>query len=276
MTEEHAEIEQKLREFFEVNFEILKLESGHTITEDTKRLAWNQVLYYWKKLNGIAQHVTDTEVRLCLPNQKTKKRRTFSIDGLVDIVREHGETWMYDIKTHDADYIRGNRDFYENQLNVYTYIWQKLRENKLDHTAIISTAYPKTLRDAIHAGDLERIEKAIQEWDPVIDMPFSQESVERTVKDFGEVVDEIEDNLFSSPPIKKLEEKVPGTDRTFVNRVCSNCDTRFTCPSFRKYITTLTKGVHTKFKKYVDIAGDDLDQEEWVNANLEASEGSLE
>ena len=30
---------------------------------------------------------------------------------------------MYDIKTHDADFVNANED-YEDQLNVYTHIWQ--------------------------------------------------------------------------------------------------------------------------------------------------------
>lgn len=271
MTEDYTEIEQKLKEFFEFNFELLKLESGHAITGDIKLIAWNQVYYYWVKLQDIAKKVTDTEVRLCLPNQKTKKGRLYSIDGVVDIVKELDQTWMYDIKTHDADYIRKNKFFYEHQLNVYTFIWQKLRQNKLDHAAVISTSYPKALRDAIHEGDPKKIEKALQEWDPIIDMPFDEDKVKLTVSDFGEVVDAIEDNQFSSPPVSKLEEKIPGSTKLFVTHVCRNCDTRFSCPSYRKYVANSTKGTAVKFKKYIDLGADDLEQEEWVNANLEAA-----
>lgn len=272
MKNEHVEIEKKLKDLFDENFDILKSESGHTIAEYTKQLAWNQVLYYWKKLYEIAQHITDSEVRLCLPNQKTKKKRTFSIDGVVDIIREHSETWMYDIKTHDAEYIEGNKKFYENQLNIYAHIWQKLRNSKLDHTAIISTSFSKALRTAIRDGDPIRIAKALQEWNPIIEMHFSKEGVGHTVEDFGNVVDEIEENKFSPPSVSKLSEKYPGSDKTFLNRICSNCDTRFTCPSFRQYITNATKGTHTKFKKYVDVAIDEIEREEWVNVNLEALE----
>ncbi|NTV79743.1 MAG: hypothetical protein HGA25_11585, partial [Clostridiales bacterium] len=58
------------------------------------------------------------------------------LEGLnvVDIVRDDEETWMYDIKTHDPDFIAGNKTFYEKQLNVYSYIYQNLRGNQLDHT----------------------------------------------------------------------------------------------------------------------------------------------
>ncbi len=56
---------------------------------------------YWKKLRHIAEKVTDTEVRLNLPNQTTPKGRGFCVEGVVDIVREDEKVTMYDIKTHD-------------------------------------------------------------------------------------------------------------------------------------------------------------------------------
>lgn len=272
MMQDYTEIEQKLKEFFDFNFELLKLESGHTITENIKQIAWNQVKYYWIKLQDIATKVTDTEVRLCLPNQKTKKGRLYSIDGVVDIVKEHDQTWMYDIKTHDADYVRKNIEFYEHQLNVYTFIWEKLRKNKLDHAAVISTSYPKALRDALHEGDSQKIEDVLRGWDPIIELPFGEEKVKATVSDFGEVVDAIEENQFFAPPISKLEEKIPGSQKLFVTHVCRNCDTRFSCPSYRKYVAGSSKGTAVKFKKYIDLGADDLEQEEMINANLEAAE----
>ena len=61
---------------------------------------------------------------------------------MVDIVKEDDDTWMYDIKTHDAEYINANKEFYENQLNIYAHIWQNLRKEKLNHTAVISTHIP--------------------------------------------------------------------------------------------------------------------------------------
>src|SRR5438876_3937588 len=60
----------------------------------------------------IAESVTDTEVKLNLPNQKTPKKRTFCIDGVVDIVRENDAVTMYDLKTHDLEFVRDNIDLY--------------------------------------------------------------------------------------------------------------------------------------------------------------------
>ena len=49
------------------------------------------------------------------------------MEGVVDIVREDDETWMYDIKTHDPDYVKTHKELYEKQLNVYSYIWQNFK-----------------------------------------------------------------------------------------------------------------------------------------------------
>ena len=105
-------IEEKIRELFEQNYQLLRLDGGHALTEDVKDLALNQVILYWRKLKDVAKKVTDAEVRLSLPNQTTPKGKAFSIDGVVDIVREGNVTQMYDIKTHDLDYVHQNKELY--------------------------------------------------------------------------------------------------------------------------------------------------------------------
>lgn len=270
------EIEDKIKEFFENNYELLRLESGHSIAEDGKLMALTQILCYWHKLKEIAKNVTDTEVRLTLPDQKTPKGRVYSIEGVVDIVKEKGETWMYDIKTHDPEYIKANLSFYEDQINVYAYIWQKLRGNALDKTAVISTAYPKPVRDALFDRDEERFNKEVEKWDPVIEISLTPEKVDRTIKDFGLTVDAIEENKFSPPGKSKLEEKALGSGRAFGVQVCRNCDARFSCSSFREYAIDPKRRGKIGFVKYVEASGDELEQEQWVNAGLEAFNENVE
>lgn len=262
------EIEAKLREYFEENYELLRLEGGHSLTEDTKQIAFDQILYYWKKLNHIAKKVTDTEVKLTLPEQITPKNRKFSIEGIVDIVREDDETWMYDIKSHDPDYVKSHKDLYENQLNVYAYIWEKLRSNKLNHTAIIATTLPIALREAIISDDDKRIEYEMNKWNPVIDIPYKEEHIKDTINDFACTVDKIEDGEFTPPPKKVLEEKIKGTNVRFATRICRNCDARFSCSSFREYIQSMGTRSYSKFKKYFNDLGDEINMEEWKTANL--------
>ncbi len=92
MTIPTDDIEQRLNEFFEENLAALALENGHSLSPEVRETARQQVLMYWRKLRHIAERITDTEVRLSLPQQRTPKGRTFTIEGIVDIVRED-EGW---------------------------------------------------------------------------------------------------------------------------------------------------------------------------------------
>ncbi|HYV91508.1 MAG TPA: PD-(D/E)XK nuclease family protein [Chitinophagales bacterium] len=265
----HLEVEERIKDFFEENYELLRLEGGHALSEKGKQDALEQVLLYWRKLNNIAEKVTESEVKLTLPDQKTKKGKIFSIEGIVDIVREDDETWMYDIKTHDLDYIRNNKDLYEKQLNVYAYIWQHLRGNELDRTAIISTSIPYALKDAMQKGNQKQIDTQMKEWDPLVPLDFNSLKVEDTIADFARIVDLIEDHEFMPQPVLRLREKQGNTNELFATRVCRNCDARYSCVSFREYALGTNASSNIKFRQYFQDYGTDGDQEDWVNANLQ-------
>lgn len=259
-------VEEKIKDLFEENFELLRLESGHSITDSVKTEALNQILFYWRKLKDVAEKVTDTEVKLTLPNLKTPKGRNFTIEGIVDIVREDEEVWMYDIKTHDPDYIVSNLDFYEKQLNIYSYIWEHLRGNELNHTAIISTAYPQTLKQAMLQNDQNKILNEVDKWDPVIEIPHDLKNVDETIDDFGKIVDKIEDGEFNPPDIRFLKTPVTGTKSLFATRVCRNCDARYSCGSFREY--AMESKSKSNYKKYFKEYINESEQIEWLERNL--------
>ena len=259
---------ERLKEIFELNYEYIRLEGGVPFTQEIKDRAWQQVLYYYLKLNDIAEKVTDTEVKLTLPNLKSPNGKRYSIEGVVDIVREDDEVWMYDIKTHEAEYIRANKDYYSQQLNVYSHIWEKVRGNQLDHTAVISTVLPYNLKDAIQRDDPKREKVFFEEWDPVIELDRNNEKIQETIDDFGKVVDLIESKSFASPGIIKLEERIEGTTRKFATQVCVNCDARFSCGSFREYARKGQIRGKFNFSKYLEELAEPLEQEEWLNSNL--------
>lgn len=265
---EEYEIIDKIKEYFEDNYELMRLEGGHAVTEDIKQLALTQVLYYFTKMRDVAMKVTDTEVKLTLPDQKTPKGRNFTIEGIVDIVRDDNETWMYDIKTHETAYIESNKELYEKQLNVYAHIWQQLRGQALDKTAIISTAYPEGLKQAHLLNDQFRIQYELSKWNPMIELDFDQEKVQEVVDHFAEIVDCIEAKKFKPASVETLRSTMEGTNALFGTRVCRNCDVRFSCASYREYATSKGKGERGSFRKYFDDFGSDTDKEEWVNANL--------
>ena len=265
------ELETAILEIFEQNYEILQAEGGHSLTEDTKRAALQQVLLYWRKMRDVAERVTETEVKLTLPEQRTRKGRKYSIHGVVDIVQEEERTVMYDIKTHDADYVQSNREDYEKQLNIYAHIWQELRGQPLDQTAIVATAHPKEVKQALHAGDEAALEAALADWEPLVDIPFAQQQVKAVIADFSEVVDAIEDRQFAPPPLSRLEQryKTRGREKRFATQICGNCDGRFSCSSYRAYTQT-NRGSDVSFNRYFREF-ESTDQEAWLSANLEAN-----
>jgi len=267
-----AEMEAFIRNSFEQNYEELRLESGHAIAPDVKLTALNQVLLYWRMLNEIASNVTDTEVRLNLPNQKTPDGRTFAIEGVVDILRDNERTIMYDIKTHNADYVRDNLDVYEQQLNVYAHIWKNLRGQELDETAIIATDYPENVRDALASENEAEIEHALSTWNPVVPIRFDPKKVLETIAKFGETVDDIENGVFAPPPLERLNELMTGTKFKvrFATHVCRNCDARFSCKSYREYAWRGgRKTQDSAMTQYFAEALPDEDQEVWRSSNLE-------
>jgi hypothetical protein len=250
--------EEQLREMFDRNFERLRLENGHSLAPDVRETAWEQVLAYWRKLRKIAEKITDTEVKLNLPNQKSPKKRNFCIEGVVDIVREGKKVTMYDIKTHDLEFIEENIQLYRDQLNIYAHIWQKLREQGLDETAIIATPLPESLSAAIKAEDCKKIEAELAKWNPVLPIPFDAKNVKKTIAQFAKVVDKIEDREFGPTSVDKLTER--DRDKVaFATRVCRNCDLRFSCSSYREYARKYKDRGWTRFADFYDLNDDEAD-----------------
>jgi hypothetical protein len=264
-----TEIEQELKEKFEENYAMLRLEGGHALTADVKEAAWKQVLMYYRKLRSVAEQVSETEVKLTLPDQLTALDRRFTIEGVVDIVAEQNDVVMYDIKTHDPDYVRANKNYYEKQLNVYAYIWERLRGEKLDKTAVISTAFPRNMKTALDSGDETFIAREMEKWEPVIPVDFDHTRVNETIADFARVVDKIENHSFEAPPMDYLTRKIEGTSVIFATRTCRNCDGRFSCPVYREYALQSGAKTSADFKKYYEEYRDDAEQEAFITANID-------
>lgn len=263
----YADIEDFIRERFEENFEQLTLESGHALTADAKEAALQQVLLYWRKLRAVAERVTDTEVRLSLPNQTSPQGREYTIEGVVDIVRADDQTIMYDIKTHDADYVRANLELYKQQLNVYAHIWQELRGEPLDAMAVIATDFPRAVKEALANPESLALQSALEGWEPLVPIEYDPAHKDRTLFAFGETVDRIESGEFAPPPLERLNETIPGalTHERFGTRICRQCDARFSCVSYRHYARG-SRQVHERSMTY--FTDDQPDHELWRTAGL--------
>jgi hypothetical protein len=263
------EVEAWIRENFEQNYEILKFEGGHALAENILQAALEQVIYYYRKLREIAEQVTETEVKLTLPNQKTPVGRPFTIEGVVDIVKERESVWMYDIKTHDPNYIRAESENYEKQLNVYAYIYQNIRMLQLDHTAIIATSLPPELQAAILAGVETKMKEEMEKWDPVIQLAYDQARVDATIVDFADVVDKIESCRFEPAEVKRLKERISGVEKNFATHVCRNCDARFSCPSYRAYSKEKNPKGEKGYMAYFKEEPTEQDDEQFLSGNID-------
>jgi hypothetical protein len=187
----------------------------------------------------------------------------------VDIVREDERTIMYDIKTHDAEYVRANISEYEKQLNVYAHIWHGLRGEPLDETAIIATAFPEALNEGIQKQNDGLIAREMERWEPLVPIPLDQSHVDSTIVEFGEVIDRIEGKAFAPPSVEHLKEKLPGTKAPFAVRVCRNCDARFSCGSYRNYaLASSTSRIEFRFSQFYSDMGSEPERAEWVAVNL--------
>lgn len=265
-------IEDTIRELFERNYEVLRMETGQVLTNDLKMEALQQVLFYYRKMKTVAENVTRTEVRLALPAQTSPQGNPFTIEGVVDVVREGDETWLYDIKTHDPDDVRRDRTRYEQQLNVYAHIWQNLQRQPLHHTAIIATRYPKAMSEAWRQGDMDRFLLEFEHWDPLIEMDFDQQKLDDTIEAFGEVVDAIEGKDFAPRSLEDLES---GDKTRLATRLCTNCDARFSCSSFRAYALKRQPREHARAVRYFTAPPSESEQNSWLDGNLEATPNEL-
>lgn len=269
---EVADMEQFIRDAFEANFDRLREESGRSITPDVKASALEQVLLYWTRLRDLAERVTETEVRLLLPDQRSPSQRRYTLEGVVDIVREDHQIVMYDVKTYlDAEAARDDVLPHFRQLNVYAHIWQTLREHALDRVAVIATRPTRSLRHALTTGDAKRIESALCSWNPVIDVEVRQGVVDEVMTEFGEVVDAIEERRFAPPPVEVLRAPSrPGGRVPFGTDVCLNCDARFSCTSYRQFAlrTHQAQQPEAVLSEYFADFGSDPQRDEWLDANL--------
>lgn len=270
------DIDRKISEFFDANYRQMLAEGGvHVLTPRALQQAQQQVEHYWKKLRDIAVNVTETEVRIQLPNRTTPKGRKFVIEGVVDLVREGDQIRMYDIKTHFCEEVRRNSESYAAQLNVYAYVWRELRGHEVHELGIIAIQLPQRLREALRDGDLDAAARSLEGWNPLVPIPSEPASLDAVFLQIAETVDKIEDGVFAPPSAaelgasRALDENDGGRQIAFATLHCRNCDGRFSCDSYREYARKNWKhGKHFNVLSYLDTAHDDDELDAWIDENL--------
>jgi hypothetical protein len=220
---------------FEDELALAEEETGVRANAFARREALRQVLLYWRKLRSVAEKVEETEVQLVLPNRVSPGGRRYNLEGVVDIVADASGTKMYDLKTHEPEYVHAHPGDYAAQLAVYATIYEELKGCRIDGTGVVATSLPMKLRAAISRNDPAAIDKEFQAWEPLINLPFTRESRDATIENFGRVVDCIEEGRFPPLPPERLEEDYAGRGRSIGERICQNCDIRYSCSTYRAW-----------------------------------------
>jgi hypothetical protein len=268
-------MEAFIAEAFEDELAFTEEETGMRANVFLRREALRQVLLYWRKLKSTAESVEESEVRLVLPNRTSPGGRRYNLEGVVDIVADEDGTRMYDLKTHEPEYVRAHPEEYAAQLEVYATIYEELKGRHIDGTGVVSTALPVRLKAAMSAGDDDAIAHEMEAWEPLIRLPFTRESRDATIEDFGRVVDSIEEGLYSPPSPERLEEDFAGKGRSFGDRVCQNCDVRFSCSSYRTWRLDGKKMRKDNVLEYFRLSENHEEDEEYRYA-AEAAVGESE
>ena len=116
----------------------------------------------------------------------------------------------------------------------------------------------------------DKMKREMDKWNPLIQIPFSQEKVEDTITKFACVVDSIESREFKPPSLQKLQDRIRGTKQKFATRVCRNCDARFSCDAYREY-AQVTNSFSGGFTEYINDLGNADEVENSTNTNALAT-----
>ena len=227
------ELEEKLREFFESNYQVLKESSGHTINENMKERAFEQVLMYWRKHKEMVLDGDVSNVKITLSNQQTpNKKNPYSIEGRLDVLEKDGKISLFDVTTNSKEQIEDSIDSYREELNLFAYELERMQQGTVDDTFVLSTSIPRDVKHALKTNNAVELGHALENWDPVVPIQHDASTQEAALKKVGEVIEKINNCEFDPPPPSTLQKKFKD-DKTFYQHVCENCDIRKSCESFR-------------------------------------------
>jgi hypothetical protein len=268
------DIEDFIKLRLKENLKLMQAETGQRVNQSVVIAAERQALAYWHTMHLLAEKITETEVKLSLPECSTPKGRTFTIEGVVDIVKEDSGMSIYDIKTMPRDYVEKNKLKFAMQLNVYAHILGGLKGVKVKKAAVIATAPADNIKRKFNTAHFKDFIVMLKSMDPFVDIPLNEDSITDTITKFGEIVDRIQDGDFKPKSVDELKRKDTegGKTRQFGTDVCRNCDARFSCSSYRKFRSIpenlkKVKRKDTNIWEFFTDCGESLDVSDELDAN---------
>ena len=276
------DIEDFIKLRLKENLKLMQAETGQRVNQNVVIAAERQALAYWHTMHLLAENITETEVKLSLPECSTPKGRTFTIEGVVDIVQEDSGMSIYDIKTMPRDYVENNKLKFAMQLNVYAHILAGLKGYKVKKAAVIATAPADALKRKFNTVPFEAFIDMLKSMDPFVEIPLDEASITDTITKFGEIVDRIQDGDFKPKSVGDLKRKDAegGKTRQFGTDVCRNCDARFSCSSYREFRSIpenlkKVKRKDTNIWEFFTDCGEPLDVSDELDANTSTGPDDL-
>ena len=127
---------------------------------------------------------------------------------------------------------------------------------------------PARLQNVIRnaAQKPQLVETEMRNWNPIVPIGYNEDEVREMIENFGNVVEKIENNEFSAPPVEVLQERKPGKRATFGVDVCRNCDVRFSCSSYAEYLRVSSGASRGTMYKFMTAR--DEEQDQFIDGNL--------
>ena len=276
------DIEDFIKLRLKENLKLMQAETGQRVNQNVVIAAERQALAYWHTMHLLAENITETEVKLSLPECSTPKGRTFTIEGVVDIVQEDSGMSIYDIKTMPRDYVENNKLKFAMQLNVYAHILAGLKGYKVKKAAVIATAPSDALKRKFNTAPFEAFIGMLKSMDPFVEIPLDEASITDTITKFGEIGDLFQEGDFKPKSVGDLKRKDAegGKTRQFGTDVCRNCDARFSCSSYREFRSIpenlkKVKRKDTNIWEFFTDCGEPLDVSDELDANTSTGPDDL-
>lgn len=185
--------ESNIKEWFLINYQIMREQTGYLLTDEQQQNALDQVMRYYRRRKDELGHVwkAEEEIDLVLPD--------YILQGVIDLIEGSGDTVeIVDYKTGPKPDIEKYPDHVENyrkQLEIYAYLVEKRYGKKVSRMHLYYTNH-------MHGN-------------PLITFEWSRESVDKTIAGISETIRKIESKCFEGHAADSY--------------VCKFCDMRYLC-----------------------------------------------
>ena len=185
--------EQAIKEWFYLNYETMKEQTGYYLTDEQQKNAMEQVIRYYQNRGKEISKVwrAEEEINLVLPK--------YILQGIIDLIEGEGDTVeIVDYKTGPKPNIEGHPErveHYKKQMEIYAYLIEQRYGKKVSRMNLYYTS--------------------VIDGNPLITFEYKQEAIDKTVEEIDATVAAIE--------AKKFDRKVQNI------YACEFCDMRYVC-----------------------------------------------